>query len=398
MSVCTNCGLANPPENKFCGACGTSLDPPAAAGGETRRTITVLFCDVTGSTSLGERLDAESLRRVMSRYFEDMKVVLERHGGTVEKFIGDAIMAVFGIPNLHEDDALRAVRAGVEMRSALEVLNQEVERERGVHIAVRTGINTGEVAAGDRSAAQTLITGDAVNVAARLEQSAQPGEILIGEKTAALVRDAAEVEVVEPMTVKGKRQPIRAFRLIAVKQGAPSFARHLDSPMVGRRDENALLGQAYQRAVKESSCHLFTLLGTAGVGKSRLVAEFLHGVGADATVLTGRCLSYGEGITFFPVVDMIKQAAGISEGHSLAEAIRRIESLLQKEPDAANIVERIGQLAGFTAASAASEEIFWAVRRLFESVAKERPLILLFDDLHWAEPTLVDLNEDLTDW
>ena len=398
MPVCASCGAANPPANRFCGACGAPLEGVAEVSRETRKTVTVLFCDVSGSTTLGERLDAESMRRVMSRYFEAMRAVLERHGGTVEKFIGDAIMAVFGIPNVHEDDALRAVRAAVEMRSTLEVLNRDVERERGVRIAVRTGINSGEVVAGDHSTVQTLVTGDAVNVAARLEQSAQPGEILIGATTASLVRDAAEVEAVEPMSLKGKGQPVRAFRLIAVERGAPPFARHLDSPIVGREDEQQLLKQAYQRAVKESSCHLFTLLGVAGVGKSRLVAEFLDRVAVDANVLTGRCLSYGEGITFFPVVEMIKEAVGISDDHSVAEAIGRIESLVREESDAAGIVERVSQLAGFTATSAASEEIFWAVRRLFDTVARERPLILLFDDLHWAEPTLLDLIEDLTDW
>ena len=173
-------------------------------GGEVRKTVTVLFCDITGSTSLGEQLDPESLRSLMSRFFEEMQAVLERHGGTVEKYIGDAVMAVFGIPAVHEDDALRAVRAAAEMRDALASLNKELERDRGVTIASRIGVNTGDVVAGDAAARQSLVTGDAVNVAARLEQAAAPGEILIGAPTMSLVRDAVVAEPVEPLTLKGK--------------------------------------------------------------------------------------------------------------------------------------------------------------------------------------------------
>src|SRR6266571_9526319 len=180
---------------------------------EARKVVTVLFSDVTGSTVLGEALDPESLRQLMGRYFTEMKAVVQRHGGTTEKFIGDAIMAVFGIPRLHEDDALRAVRAAVEMRERLAALNEELERDRGVRLAVRIGVNTGEVVAGDASAGQKLVTGDAVNVAARLEQAAQPGEILIGADTRGLVREAVRVEAVAPLRLKGKTEPVPAWRL-----------------------------------------------------------------------------------------------------------------------------------------------------------------------------------------
>jgi class 3 adenylate cyclase len=222
---------------------------------------------------LGERLDPESLRHVMGRYFEEMRGVIERHGGTVEKFIGDAVMGVFGIPRLHEDDALRAVRAAVEMREALARLNEDLERGWAVRLQIRTGVNTGEVVAGDPSARQTLVTGDPVNVAARLEQSAQPGEILIGQETYRLVENAVLVEPVEPLSVKGKGEPVEALRLLAVLPGAPAHARRLDSPLVGRERERQLLEHAYDRAVGERTCHLFTVLGSVGVGKSRLVAE-----------------------------------------------------------------------------------------------------------------------------
>ena len=273
--------------------------------------VTVVFADVTGSTALGERLDPEALRRVMGRYFDAMAAAIERHGGTVEKFIGDAVMAVFGIPRLHEDDAVRAVRAAIGMREALVELNADIEREHGEGLAARIGVNTGEVVAGDPSAGQRLVTGDAVNVAARLEQAASPGEILLGDPTYRLVKDAVEVEAVDPLTLKGKEERVPAYRLVAVSP-APRDTSGTSTPRwSAAAKELSLLEHALERAVAERTSHLFTLMGPAGVGKSRLVREFLGGPAADATVLRGRCLSYGEGITFFPLAEVIHQAAGI---------------------------------------------------------------------------------------
>ena len=209
VHVCPGCGHESPESFRFCSACGAEL-PSAPASGEVRKTVTVVFSDIAGSTSLGERLDPEAVRRVMSRYFDEMEGVLERYGGTVEKFIGDAVMAVFGILQLHEDDAFRAVRAAVEMRVRLAALNEELERDRGVRLSIRTGVNTGEVVAGDPSGRQKLVTGDAVNVAARLEEAAQPGEILIGIETRGLVGEAVRVEAVEPLPLKGKPEPVPA--------------------------------------------------------------------------------------------------------------------------------------------------------------------------------------------
>jgi class 3 adenylate cyclase len=221
VPACPSCGHDNLVGAKFCSECGTALAPPATPPArEVRKTVTIVFCDVTGSTALGERLDPESLRSVMTRYFDRMKTVLEAHGGKVEKFIGDAVMAVFGIPVLHEDDALRAERAASGMRDALAELNADLERDWGVRIAVRIGVNTGQVVAGDASAGQNLVTGDTVNTAARLEQAAQPGEILIGEQTYRLTRDAVEVEPVDPLALKGKADAVDAFRLIEVRAGA----------------------------------------------------------------------------------------------------------------------------------------------------------------------------------
>jgi class 3 adenylate cyclase/tetratricopeptide (TPR) repeat protein len=362
MAVCAHCGQENPAGFSFCGACGAALDE-ASPPRETRKTVTLLFCDVTGSTALGERLDPEALRRVMRRYFDEISAVVERHGGTVEKFVGDAAMAVFGIPQVREDDALRAVRAAEDIRRSLPA----VATELGVELVFRTGVNTGEVMVGD---GQTLATGDAVNIAARLEQAAAPGEILIGDQTYRLVRDAVVVEPVEPLTVKGKSQPLPARRLLSVVSGAAGVKRRSDSAMVGRERELRLLQESSARAVAERRCYLFTLLGSAGVGKSRLVREFLAGAAADATVVRGRCLPYGEGITFFPLVEVLMQLG---------------------EPAQA-VLGRVSQ-----GGSTSAVELFFEVRKLFEAIAAERPLIVVLDDLHWAEPTLLDLLDHIAD-
>jgi len=358
--------------------------------------VTVVFCDVTGSTAMGERLDPESLRRVMARYFDEMRAALERHGGTVEKFIGDAVMAVFGVPNVHEDDALRAVRAAGEMREALVALNKELERDHGVSLAARIGVNTGEVVAGDLQG-QTLVTGDAVNVAARLEQAADPGSVLLGGDTMRLVRDAVAAEPVEPLVMKGKSDPIPAFRLIEVTTGVAGVARRLDSPMVGRDRPLAQLRQALDAAVADRSCQLFTVLGAPGVGKSRLVAEFLGAVQGEATVLRGRCLPYGEGITFFPVGEVVKEAAGLEDFDAPEEIERKICAILG-DGDQGAACATLAQLFGAAEHDSAAEETFWAVRRFLESVAQAGPLAVVFDDIQWGEPTFLDLIEHIADW
>ena len=354
--------------------------------------MTVVFCDVTGSTAMGERLDPESLRRVMSRYFAEMRAALERHGGTVEKFIGDAVMAVFGVPAIHEDDALRAVRAAAEMREALRVLNKELERDHGVSLVVRIGVNTGEVVAGDRS--DSLVTGDAVNVAARLEQAAEPGTVLIGEETFRLVRDAVAVEPIPPFEVKGKSEPLVAFRVVEVTAGVAGLARRLDSPMVGREREFARLRQTFEAAIADRSCQLFTILGTPGVGKSRLVGEFLGSLGA-ATVLRGRCLPYGEGITFFPVGEVVKEAAGLEDFDAPEEIERKICAVLGMDGPACST---LAQLFAAAEHDSSAEETFWAVRSFLEAVAQTAPLAVVFDDIHWGEPTFLDLIEHIADW
>ncbi len=350
---CASCGQESPDGFRFCGNCGAPFSEPTAPAREVRKVVTVVFCDLSGSTALGEGTDPEALRARMRGYYEGMRTILERHGGTVEKFIGDAVMAVFGVPVAHEDDALRAVRSAWEMREAVSALG----------LVARIGTNTGEVVAGE---GDTLVTGDAVNVAARLEQLAAPGEVLIGEETRRLVRDAVRVELVQ-LAVKGKAEPVTAFRLLAIDLEAAAIARRLDGPLVGRHPELAQLRQAFERVVRERRCSLFTLLGAAGIGKSRLTAEFLFGL--DATVLEGRCLGYGEGITFWPVVSILKQLGARAE-------------------DA---------LARLIEGASTPNELFWAIRAQLEEVAQDRPLVVVFDDVHWGEETFLDLIDHIAD-
>jgi class 3 adenylate cyclase/tetratricopeptide (TPR) repeat protein len=345
---CGACGQENPEGFTFCGRCATPL-AAAAPPREVRKVVTVLFCDLTGSTALGDRTDPEALRATMRRYYEEMRAILERHGGTVEKFVGDAVMAVFGVPVAHEDDALRAVRAAWEMRAAVPALGLEA----------RIGVNTGEVVTGE---GDTLVTGDAVNVAARLEQAAAPGHVLLGAETRRLVRDAVRVE---PTLVeaKGKGRPVEAFVLENVDAAAEPVARRLDAPLVGRRLERQRLRSAYEQVVSDRTCRLFTLLGTAGVGKSRLALDFLTSV-PDTTVVRGRCLPYGDGITYSPLVEIVLALGG-----------------------------DVDQVVG---SSAADTQL--AFRRLLESRTGDRPLVVVVDDLQWAEPPFLDAIEHVADW
>jgi class 3 adenylate cyclase/tetratricopeptide (TPR) repeat protein len=398
MQTCPNCGEANQDTARFCQACGTPLAPPAeevSPAGESRKMVTLVFCDLTGSTALGEKMDPEALRRVITRYFNEMKAVLTRHGGTVEKFIGDAVMAAFGIPVLHEDDALRGVRAAVEMQQAMEEMNLDLELEYGVGIKARIGVNTGEVIAGDPGQGHGFVSGDAVNVAARLEQTAPPGEVLIGEPTYRLVRDAVKVEAVEPLELKGKSERVPAYRMVEVIPHALGTSRRLDSVIVGRDEELAQLLQVFDTAVAEGACRLVTVFGAAGVGKSRLTSEFLTSLDGRVTVLTGRCLPYGEGITYWPISEAIKDHCDIKESDTAATAKEKVAGLLSDVDDSSLIVERIAAAIGLSDETPDTQETFWAVRRLFEELGRDKPLVFVCDDIHWAEPTMLDLIEYL---
>jgi class 3 adenylate cyclase/tetratricopeptide (TPR) repeat protein len=317
-----------------------------------RKVVTVVFCDVVGSTALGESVDPEALQELLARYFERMKGIVESHGGAVEKFIGDAVMAVFGVPVAHEDDALRACRAAVEMRDALPELGVEG----------RIGVNTGEVLTGTE---ERLATGDAVNVAARLEQAAEAGEVLIGAETLALVGGAVEVGEELLLELKGKSEPVAGHPLVAVLE-APEHSHAFR--FVGRGRELQLLVDAWDRARADRRCELVTVVGDPGVGKSRLVAEALARV--DARVVRGRCLSYGEGITYWPVVEVVKQLDTLPSDQLAADAIR--------------------SLLGESDSVASTDEIAWAFRKLLEEQA---PLLICFDDIQWGEKTFLDLIE-----
>ncbi len=393
MQVCPNCGEENPDRFRICGICGTKLVPDEV-GQEVRKTVTVVFCDLKGSTSLGERLDTESLREVLNVYFNEMRAVLERHGGTVEKYIGDAIMAVFGLPKLHEDDALRAVRAAHEMKQALKSVNQRLDKGWGVRLENRTGVNTGEVVAGDVSAGQRLVTGDTVNTAARLEQAAPTLETLIGESTYRLVKDAVKVEPVEPLDLKGKAEAVPAYRLISVTR-EEGVARRLDHPMVGRIAELQVLVEALERAAAERRAQLVTVFGAAGVGKSRLLHEFLARSGNRVSAVRGRCLSYGEGITFWPLADIVRHAAGITDNDSLEQARSKLDSLVGEGNR--DVADRIACAIGFSQATFPIQETFWAARRLFELLARGKPALVVIDDIHWAEESFLELLKFVAD-
>ena len=399
MAACPNCGSENAQGANFCSVCGARLgavEAPEAA--EVRKTVTIVFCDVTGSTELGEQLDPESMRKVMARYFDAMRAALERHGGSVEKFIGDAVMAVFGIPQLHEDDALRAVRAAADMRAALEDLNIELDRDHGVRLACRIGVNTGEVLVGADSTDFGRVTGDAVNTAARLEAAADPGQILIGDETLRLVRDAVEAEPVEPLSLKGKAEPVPAHRLLGVVSGLGQPRRGLLSRMVGRERELEDLTRAFARAAEDRSCLLFTVLGAAGEGKSRLVEEFLSTAGESAKVMTGRCLPYGEGITYWPVTEAIRSALGVQGFDVPDEIAARLDRVVTGDEHAAAIARRLGEILGIGEGVGGAEEAPWAIRRFLEILAAERPLVAIWEDIHWAEPAFLDVVDHIVDW
>ena len=339
---------------------------------------------MTSSTALGESRDPESLRRVMGRWFEVARETLERHGGTVEKFVGDAVMAVFGIPAVHEDDALRAVRAAAELRTGLASLNDELERDFGIRLETRTGVNTGEVVAGE---GETLATGDAVNVAARLEQAAEPGETLLGEQTLRLVRDAVDVEPVAPLALKGKARP--GARLSAARRARGRRRHRAPARRAARRPRRrarpAAAGVRPLRArARGSAVH------AARAGGDRQVParwELLEGLRERATVLRARCLPYGEGITYLPLAEMLRD--------SLGDDVRdRAADLAAGHPEAESIADR---LAGTVTTGSGADEIAWAARKLFEHLAQAQPLVVVLDDLHWAEPTFLDLVDHVAD-
>jgi class 3 adenylate cyclase len=393
--ACSSCGSAAPPDAKFCAQCGGRLG--GETGEDVRKTVTAVFCDLVGSTSLGERTDPENLRALLERYFAVVREALERHGGAVEKFIGDAVVAFFGVPTTREDDALRAVRAAFDMLAALEGLNPELQRRWGTELAVRIGVNTGEVLVSG-SAEHTV--GDAVNVAARLEQAAGAGEVLVGETTWRLVREWADGEPVDPLELKGKERPVPAWRVrsVAGVTEARDGERALRAPLVGRRRELALLAQSFERAEADRSCQLVTLFGTAGVGKSRLASEFLGARHRGVRVLASRCLSYGDGTSLWPLLEMLRSSAGLTGGEDDVTGRARLIEAYGDRPDTEQVTQLLAPLAGLGGTPAPLEEVQWAVRRWIEAMARGGPVVWVVDDIHWAEPAMLAIIEDVVDW
>jgi len=395
MINCPKCNEENPPKFRLCGYCGAPLvaAPPALPVREVRRTVTLIFCDLKGSTALTERLDPEAMHEVKERYFTTMAAEITKHGGKIEKYIGDAIMAVFGLPLPHEDDALRAVRAAAGMQAALRGVNEDLSERYGVVLANRTGVNTGEVVANDDPTAdQKLATGDAVNVTARLEQAAPENEIYLGETTYRLVRDAVKVESVEPLELKGKSERVAAFRLVSAI-GLDGYVRRHDSTIVGRDEELAAIDQALREVTETRGVRMITIVGDAGIGKSRLAQEVIARAGAKAEVVRGRCLAYGDGITFWPLREMCGEAAEIRFDDKPEEGHAKLATLVGDQ----DVADRLAAAIGLSHAAFPLHEIYWAARKFFESRTADGPLIALVDDIHWAESAFLDLLVNVLD-
>jgi class 3 adenylate cyclase/tetratricopeptide (TPR) repeat protein len=382
MRACGSCGATNAADARFCSRCGAALG--AEPRPPSRRTVTVLFCDLIRSTPLGELLDVESLHAVIvGRWIAAVEPVIERHGGRLDKFAGDSVLVVFGVPRLHEDDALRAARCALEMRAALAELNPELEQRWGVTLQARYGLSTGEVAITQVGAQPFVPLGDAANMAQRLQAAAGADEIYVGPVTGRLLEGVAALDPLTPLELKGKSAPVRAWRLLDLPppgRGAPA------GRLVGRRHQLRALRSALDDVIATRRCRLATVLGPAGIGKSYLVRSFLAGAEPRATVALGRCLSYGEGITFWPLAEIVEQLSD----HTTADAIAAV---VGDGDEARRVGERLAGAVGVTPGSVPIDEIWWAARRLFEAVAEQRPLIVVVEDVHWAEPALLELLE-----
>jgi class 3 adenylate cyclase/tetratricopeptide (TPR) repeat protein len=394
MKICPSCGEQSPDRYRLCNTCGASLTEHIAR--ESRRTVSIVFAMPKVHAVGGMAPGPEAMRDVMSSYFDAMRMALERHGGTVEKFIGDAVMAVFGLPVRHEDDALRAIRAAADMQAALPALNAAFIAERGLELENHIGVNTGEVIAGDASTGQRLVTGDAVNTAARLEQAAGSGEIVLGDLTYRLARDQIEIEFIPPLTLKGKAEPVPAYRLVRVGSSSTSGSDTTTTatPFVGREVEMARLADALADAKASGGARLVTLVGDAGVGKSRLIREFATKAAEGARVARGRCLPYGDGITFWPLGEVVREAAGVLGEDSPEAAVEKIRTLVfGDERDA--IVDRVAAALNLSPAQFPVAELMWGGRRLLEQLAARQPLAMIVDDIHSAETTFLEFLDHL---
>jgi YVTN family beta-propeller protein len=376
---CPSCGASADAEARFCSRCGRTL--AAAIAVERRVVVTILFCDLVESTKLGERVDPELLREIQAQYFAVCSLALHRHGGHIEKFIGDAVLCVFGVPRVNEDDALRACRAALDLLAGIGELNERLAAEWSVRLDVRIGINTGEVVAGALGRDQILATGDAVNVAARLEQAAGRGEILVGAETHRLVAGRVDVEAVPPLPAKGKTEPLRAYRLRGIREAAPG--RAAAGPFIGRDAELTALADDLAAVTASRSPRAVLVVGEPGVGKSRLIAELARSTPDEVTFIRGTCLPYGEGITFWPVREMLDRVE--ERGTVLADLLGADSGQ----------VDRLLRAVGRRTGTVSRDETFDATVRLFEALAAAAPVLAVFEDLQWAEPLLLELVDAL---
>jgi class 3 adenylate cyclase/tetratricopeptide (TPR) repeat protein len=395
--TCPNCGTENAPGAKFCSECGSPL-AAAAPAREERKVVSVVFCDVVGSTARAESADPEDVRAALNAFYAHVREDLERFGGTVEKFIGDAVMAVFGAPVSHEDDAERAVRAALAIR--------DWAREDG-GLQVRIAVNTGEalVALGARAeAGEALVAGDVVNTAARLQSAAPENGVLVGETTHRATRETIEYEAVDDVQAKGKSEPVAAWLAVEARGRVAVELAERATPLVGRERERDLLLSAFGRARDDRSTELVTVVGVPGIGKSRLVAELYAELEAEAELTRwrhGRSLPYGEGLAFWALAEMVRAEAGIRDTDSSAEAGRKLAGAVAAvvAADDADWVEaRLRPLVGLDAGEVSREESFGAWRRFLEALAEQRPTVLVFEDLHWAGDDLLDFVDALADW
>ncbi|HEX4323236.1 MAG TPA: AAA family ATPase [Gaiellaceae bacterium] len=399
MVTCPACGQENPEGFRLCGMCGASLATAAAPAREERKVVTILFTDLVGSTARAEGLDPEDVRATLSAYYAQLRAELERYGGTVEKFIGDAVMAVFGAPVSHEDDAERAVRAALAIRDSI-----------GDELQIRTAVNTGEalVALGALPGeGDAMVAGDVVNTAARLQSSAPVNGILVGEGTYRATRDAIAYREAPPVEAKGKAEPVRVWEAVTARSRFGSdVEQKLRTPLVGRQRERSFLADALARARSEQSAQLVTLVGVPGIGKSRLVAELFQILEADPDLISwrqGRSLPYGERVSFWALGEIVKAHAGILESDDAATAEEKLVAMVAtlgedgRERDW--LVRHSRPLVGLEGAERAErDEAFAAWRRLLEAAAAQRPLVLVFEDLHWADDGLLDFVDQLADW
>jgi class 3 adenylate cyclase len=393
MRICSKCGERNPDRARFCMECAEPLDSVSYRQDE-RKVVSIIFADLEGSTAMEERLDPEIVRALLTRFYLLSREILERHGGTVEKFIGDAVEGVFGVPHAHEDDALRAARSAVELLDTIERTNEELLDRYGVGLRLRIGINTGEVVAGDPTKESSFVSGDPINVAARLEQSAPAGGVLIGEDTYLAVMDFVRAEPVGPLTLKGKSEPVPAFRLLEVLDYWEK--RPIGSPLVGRNGEIASLQQALRRVEDFRAPAMVLVLGEPGIGKSRLIDDFLRMVEDAAKVVATSCADDGD-MSWRPILaEFGRQLLGVSVETGVEDvkpSIARILGARERTPlvtrEAASLMG-LGQANSFEAAS-------WALRELLKAVSAQRGVILSIDDLQWAGPELLEFLRSLLD-